>query len=121
MLKLKIISFILLLTPISSYSIEILNYYPYSKNNKSGNPINGLNNNDYLLKQEKVEDLTFQKSVKTAVKELEKSISGTCARKITVNLYIEASGGWKIIGIGLKGGIEVEIMNPDFPNSCAHD
>lgn len=118
----KILFLIFLLIPFPSYSIEVLNYYPYTKNINQGEYIYEFNNGSkYVLRPEKIENSKFQKAIKSAVSELQESISGTCAKKMVVSLNIEASGDWKILGVGLKGGFEVEIMNPKFPVTCAKD
>lgn len=69
--------------------------------------------------REKIEKSVFQKAVQSAIKELEGSMSGTCARSMTVTLKVDATGKWAIVEVGIGGTLEVEIFNPKFPKSCA--
>ncbi len=67
----------------------------------------------------RIEKSLFQKTIQNAIKELEGTLVGTCARKMTVALKIEASGKYAVAEIGIGGSIEVEILNPDLPKKCA--
>jgi hypothetical protein len=60
----------------------------------------------------------FQNAVKSAVRELENTMVGTCAKEMTASLKIDAKGSWQIIEVGLGGTLEVKISNPEFGKKC---
>lgn len=103
-----------------AYCIDIINNYQFSENEYTLD-LNSMTNKNQknFLKTDIIENSIFQNAIKNAVKELENSISNTCAKKMIVSLNVETSGNWKIVGVGLRGAFEIEIMNPKFPSNCA--